>query len=44
LTRLGDVFSWGSNDFGQCGTNNKEGVSFGPHSVNFDQYYRTNVK
>ena len=44
MTRLGEVFAWGNNDFGQCGANNSKQVSYAPHSVNFDQYYRTNVK
>ena len=43
LTRLGDAMSWGNNDFGQCGTNNNH-VTYAPHSVNFDQYYRPNIK
>ena len=43
LTRLGDAFAWGNNDFGQCGINNNH-VTYAPHSVNFDQYYRTNIK
>ena len=44
MTRLGDVFAWGNNDFGQCGSNTKGSTAFSPHSVNFDQYYRTTVK
>ena len=48
LTRLGDVYAWGNNDFGQLGSarhpSSKEVSAFGPTSVNFDQYYRTNVK
>lgn len=44
MTRLGDVYAWGNNDFGQCGANSNEGISFAPHLVNFDQYYRTNIK
>ena len=44
-TRLGDVFAWGNNDFGQLGANNsKEKSAFYPQAVNFDQYYRTNIK
>lgn len=44
MTRLGDVFAWGNNDFGQLGVNNSRQVAFSPHSVNFGQYYRTNIK
>jgi len=44
MTRLGDVFSWGNNDFGQLGINNSRQVAFAPHLVNFGQYYRTNIK
>ena len=45
MTRDGDVFAWGNNDFGQCGASvSTKEVVFSPHSVNFDQYYRTNVK
>ena len=36
MTRLGDVFAWGNNDFGQCGTGTTKEVSYTPHSVNFD--------
>ena len=45
LTRQGDVFSWGNNDFGQCGASvtTKE-VVYNPSPVNFDQYYHTNIK
>lgn len=41
-TRQGDVFAWGSNDFGQCGVTKgqKIGKIFAPQSVNFDQYYK----
>lgn len=44
MTRLGDVFAWGNNDFGQCGANATREMAFTPNSVNFDQYYRTNIK
>ena len=48
LTRLGDVFAWGNNDFGQLGgskhVSSKEVAAFGPTSVNFEQYYRTNIE
>ena len=44
MTRLGDVFAWGNNDFGQCGASNTKEVTYAPHSVNFDQYYRTTIK
>jgi alpha-tubulin suppressor-like RCC1 family protein len=41
-TRQGDVFAWGSNESGQCGTTKgqKIGKIFAPQSVNFDQYYK----
>ena len=42
-TRTGEVFAWGNNDFGQCG-NTTKAISYAPVMVNFDQYYRTNVK
>lgn len=44
LTRLGDVFSWGNNDFGQLGSSNTKERAFSPNAVNFEQYYRTNIK
>ena len=44
MTRLGDVFAWGNNDFGQCGASNTKETTYAPTSVNFDQYYRTNVR
>jgi alpha-tubulin suppressor-like RCC1 family protein len=48
-TRTGDVYSWGDNEFGQCGVTAK-GESSGmqsiyqPSAVNFDDYYRPNIK
>lgn len=36
LTRMGDVYAWGSNDFGQCGGSQTNGVAYVPLKVNFD--------
>ena len=44
LTRTGEAFSWGNNDFGQCGTQGPKEVAWAPHRVNFDQYYQANVR
>ena len=48
LCRSGDVFSWGSNDYGQCGGGNtgsgSMAVVFSPRLVNFDSYYRPNIQ
>ena len=43
MTRIGDAFAWGNNDFGQCGSNTKA-TTYVPHCVNFDNYYRTNLR
>lgn len=42
-TRIGDVFAWGLNDNGQCGVGDVS-VIYSPKSVNFDQYYRANIR
>jgi len=42
-TQLGDVFAWGNNECGQCGTGPLP-VLYEPSTVNFDQYYRPNIK
>ena len=44
MTRLGDVYAWGNNDFGQCGAKNTKEIAYAPHLVNFEQYYRTCIK
>jgi alpha-tubulin suppressor-like RCC1 family protein len=48
-TRTGDVYAWGNNEFGQCGVAGKGDTAgnssvFGPALVNFDDYYRPNIK
>lgn len=48
-TRTGDVYSWGNNEFGQCGVAGKGESSslpciYQPNRVNFDDYYRPNIK
>jgi alpha-tubulin suppressor-like RCC1 family protein len=47
LCRSGDVYSWGSNDYGQCGGGNtgsgSMAVVFSARLVNFDSYYRPNI-
>ena len=45
--RVGDVYSWGNNEFGQCGISNNEAgnsIVFSPTLVNFEDYYRPNIK
>jgi alpha-tubulin suppressor-like RCC1 family protein len=48
LCRSGDVYSWGNNDYGQCGGGNtgsgSMAVIFSPRLVNFDNYYRPNIQ
>jgi alpha-tubulin suppressor-like RCC1 family protein len=39
----GEVFSWGANDFGQCGTGASVSAHNLPQSVNFDQYFKPNI-
>jgi alpha-tubulin suppressor-like RCC1 family protein len=42
-TRVGDCFAWGLNENGQCGVGDVS-IVFTPRSVNFDQYYRANIR
>ena len=48
LCRSGDVYSWGNNDYGQCGGGNtgsgSMAVIFSPRLVNFENYYRPNIQ
>lgn len=48
LCRSGEVYSWGNNEFGQCGggSTGSSGMSiiFSPRLVNFDNYYQPNVQ
>lgn len=37
------MFAWGLNENGQCGVGDVS-VIFSPRSVNFDQYYRANIR
>lgn len=44
---IGDVFTWGSNEFGQCGGSNtgeKIPIFYSPKSVNFDKYFKPVIK
>lgn len=45
-TKSGDVFAWGSNEYGQCGTTT--GIKIHKHHqptvVNFDQYYKPVIR
>ena len=47
LCRSGEVYSWGNNDYGQCGvgSNGQSGMAivFSPRLVNFENYYRPNI-
>lgn len=47
LCRSGEVYSWGNNDYGQCGVGGMGSASlailFSPKLVNFDNYYRPNI-
>ena len=45
-TKVGDTFAWGQNEYGQCGTTigQKVAIVYQPTSVNFDQYYKPNIK
>lgn len=48
LCRSGDVYSWGNNDYGQCG-GGKTGsgsmaIIFSPRLVSFEGYARPNIK
>ena len=43
LCRNGDCFAWGNNDYGQCGVGGNS-MLFSPKLVNFDAYYKPNVK
>ncbi len=47
-TQGGDVYAWGSNEFGQCGTWNsgcsKDTINYEPSQVNFESYYKKCVK
>ena len=44
MCKNGDVYSWGSNDYGQCGTGSGSvAIIFNPKKVNFENYYRPNI-
>jgi len=48
-SRTGDVYAWGNNEFGQCGITAKGEQThvtnvYQPSLVNFDDYYRPNIK
>ena len=46
--RNGEVYSWGNNDYGQCGGggagSGAMAVIFSPRLVNFESYYRPNIR
>jgi E3 ubiquitin-protein ligase HERC4 len=48
LCSTGDAYSWGSNDYGQCGGGNtgtgNMAVIFSPRRVNFESYFRPNLQ
>ena len=44
LSVLGDLFSWGANDHGQCGTSPKLSVCYKPTTVCFDAYHKPTIK
>ena len=47
LCRSGETYSWGNNDYGQCGggSTGQGGMAivFSPRLVNFEHYYRPNI-
>jgi alpha-tubulin suppressor-like RCC1 family protein len=47
LMRTGEVFSWGNNELGQCGTGNDpfhSMVHWNPRIVKFDDYFRPHIR
>jgi X-linked retinitis pigmentosa GTPase regulator len=44
VTKNNDAFAWGNNEFGQCGTGSLAISHYSPVTVNFDVYYKPNVK
>lgn len=45
LNADGDCFAWGSNKFGQCGTQNQSAVVlYEPHKVDFEKYMHPYIR
>jgi len=45
--RSGEVFAWGNNENGQCGTGSEpflNMVHWSPKQVRFDDYFKPNIK